>query len=105
VDFFVKAAEEQARTGQFVTRDFVGAATFARQERGVVYAVPKGHEVNEVDRAFQARLAKILADYKTRREKFIGEEKAGVVALLRDWFCRENQCFAPALQDGVNGLQ
>ncbi len=95
VDFFVTASEEQARTGRFVVRDFVGSPTFARQERGVVYAVAKGHEENEADRALRGRFEKILQDYRARREKFIGEGKAGVVALLRDWFCKGEQCAAP----------
>ena len=41
VEWFFRAAREQELTGVFVTRDFVSLPTVAREERGVVYAVPK----------------------------------------------------------------
>jgi hypothetical protein len=35
----------------------------------------------------------ILAEYRKRRERFIGKGNPGVVELLRDWFCASNgQC-------------
>lgn len=95
VNFFVQASEEQTRTGQFVVRDFVGSPTFARAERGVVYAVPKGHQESEIDTRLRGRFTKILEEYRSRREKFVGEGKPGVVALLRDWFCQGDRCQAP----------
>lgn len=95
VDFFVSAAREQALTGQFVARDFVSSPTFARAERGVVYAVPKGHVESNADRELRERLAAVLAGYRKRRETYIGEGKAGIVELLRDWFCNAEQCNAP----------
>ncbi len=39
------------------------------------------------DAALREKAARILAAYRTRREKFIGAGKPGVVELLRDWFC------------------
>lgn len=92
VDFFTSAAKEQTLTGKFVEREFVSFPTFARAERGVVYAVPKGHVEREEDRAFRAALAQAFEEYKTRRERFIGEGKPGIVALLRDWFCESAAC-------------
>lgn len=92
VDFFAAAAKEQLLTGKFVERDFLSFPTFARAERGVVYAVPKGHVEREEDRALRAALAKALAEYKARRERFIGQGKPGVAALLRDWFCQGTAC-------------
>ncbi|MBM3763011.1 MAG: hypothetical protein FJW36_22540 [Acidobacteria bacterium] len=97
VKFFVDASRKQALTGQFVVRDFVGMPTFARAERGVVYAVEKGSEQRDVDHQFRAKLASILAEYKTRREKFIGDGKPGIIALLRDWFCSGQSCQSPSL--------
>jgi cytochrome c peroxidase len=97
VDFFVEAGLSQQRDGKFVERDFFGVATFARAERGVVYAVAKGAARRPEDDAFRARLLEVLAQYRSRREKYIGEGKAGVVALLRDWFCGDGEvCAAPA---------
>lgn len=95
VDFFTSASKEQALTGKFVERDFVSHPTFARAERGVVYAVPKGHVERDEDRAFRAELTKVFEDYKKRRERFIGEGKPGLVALLRDWFCQSAFCAVP----------
>jgi hypothetical protein len=92
VDFFASAAKEQALTGRFVERDFLSSPTFARAERGVVYAVPKGHVERDEDRTLRTELEKILVEYRKRRERFIGEGKPGVVAMLREWFCVEVTC-------------
>jgi hypothetical protein len=96
VDWFVKAAQEQERNGEFVQRDFVSFPTHARAERGVVYAVPKGHPESAEDKSLRTRFASVLEQYRARREKFIGEGKPGIVALLRDWFCRAEACTVPA---------
>ena len=47
------------------------------------------------DKAFRARALEILAEYRTRREKFIGDGKPGIVALLRDWYCTADACAIP----------
>lgn len=97
VNFFVEAGIQQQLDGRFVERDFIGAPTHSRAERGVVYAVPKGHSRNAADERFLERLAAVFADYRARREKFIGEGKPGVIALLRDWFCGDsNECRIPS---------
>ncbi len=40
------------------------------------------------DRALRERAGRILAEYKKRREQYVGNGKPGIVALLRDWFCK-----------------
>lgn len=98
VDFFVGAAREQALTGEFVKRDFIGMPTFARAERGVVYAVAKGATEREEDKRFREKLAGILEEYRRRRAEWVGEGKPGIVALLRDWFCgKDGVCTAPSI--------
>jgi hypothetical protein len=52
-----------------------------------VYAVPKGHQENDEDRAIKVRAAEILAAYRERRARYIGPGKPGAFALLRDWYC------------------
>jgi hypothetical protein len=85
VDFFVAAAEEQERTGQFVERDFLSIPTFARETNLFVYAVPKGHQENEEDRQIRERALRVLSSYRARRQRYIGKDRPGIVELLRDW--------------------
>ena len=40
------------------------------------------------DRALRARAAQILAEYRKRREQYVGSGKPGIAALLRDWCCK-----------------
>lgn len=87
VRFFVDAVNEEDLTGKFVTRDFVSIPTFARETNFFVYAVPKGYQLTAVDTGLRDKAAPILAEYRKRREKYIGEGKAGVVELIRDWYC------------------
>lgn len=92
VDFFVTAAEtqrleeEKTGTGTLVPRDFVSLQT-ARGERRFVYAVPKGHEANEADRALKTAADALYAEYAGRRARHVtGDSAAGVLALVREWF-------------------
>ncbi|MBI3681572.1 MAG: hypothetical protein HY235_14405 [Acidobacteria bacterium] len=57
-----------------------------RSRTGYSYNVAKGHRENEADRAILRQAAAILAEYKTRRARYIGPGKPGVVTMLRDWF-------------------
>lgn len=86
VDFFVRAADEENWTGSFVARDFYSVPTFERPTNSFVWAVPKGHAENETDRLIKRRAEEMLAEYRRRRARYIGPDKPGVVALLRDWF-------------------
>lgn len=56
VDFFVDAAKSQAETGDFVERDFMQMPVVSGRTGMFVYAVPKGHEQNNIDREIK-RLA------------------------------------------------
>lgn len=86
VNFFVQAADSENFTGQFVERDFYALPTVAGETGRFVWAVPHGHRENAADQALKERAAKILADYRERRARFIGPGKPGVVALLRQWW-------------------
>jgi hypothetical protein len=86
VDFFVESAEKDAAGGGFVQRDFVQVPVYSGPTGHFVWAVPKGHEETDEDRAIRVKAARILAAYRVRRERYVGEGKPGVVALLRDWF-------------------
>jgi hypothetical protein len=52
-------------------------------------------EESAEDKALRASALAILAEYRTRREKFIGPGKPGIVALLRDWYCTAERCAIP----------
>jgi hypothetical protein len=86
VDFFVQAEESRRKTGQFVQRDFFSIPVFEAATNRFVYAVPKGHVPNEEDLRIQAKAEPILAYYRNLRARFIGPDKPGIVALLREWF-------------------
>lgn len=85
VSFFVAAGAEEELTGKFVERDFYSIETFSRPTNGFVWAVPKNHAENEIDRAVKQKAAQIFNEYKRRRAEYIGEGKRGVVEMMRDW--------------------
>ncbi len=86
VDFFVQASDSQKATGIFVERDFISLPAVLG-ERHFVYAAPKGHALNDADKALRARVDKVYADYVTRRARHItGGNASGVLPLLREWF-------------------
>lgn len=86
VDFFAEAAEHEAMTGEFVEREFIHIPTFESAEGRFVYAVPVGHQENDDDVALRARAAPVLARYSELRGNFIGDDKPGVLPLVRTWF-------------------
>ncbi|WAS91868.1 hypothetical protein [Nannocystis punicea] len=86
VDFFAEAAEHEAMTGEFVEREFIHIPTFESAEGRFVYAVPVGHQENDDDVALRARAAPVLAHYAELRTTFIGDDKPGVLPLVRTWF-------------------
>mgnify|MGYP001025898860 CR=1 FL=1 len=100
VDFFVDAGLRQQQTGEFVRRRFVSLPTFARQERGVVYAVAEDAPETEADRTFRRLTEATLAEYRRRRAQYVGPGKPGVVRLLRDWYCGAGACRLPAVPEG-----
>jgi len=105
VDFFVQADDEGRKTKQLVPRDFLHIPTFESPTNRFVYAVPKGHQANEADLDLKKKAEPILAYYRKQREKYVGEGKPGVVALLRDWFddgkgrCSSATALAKAIAD------
>lgn len=92
VRFFVDAAEHQRAGKGFVERDFLSIPVFSGSTNRFVYAVPKGHIPNADDDNLRKAAEPILADYRVRRARFIGEGKPGVVAMLRDWMCDTSGC-------------
>lgn len=85
VDFFVEAFQEQERTGKFVERDFFSVPTYEREKHQFVWAVPKGHQPNEEDIAILKRAQQILEKYRVLRNLYVGDNKPGVIEMLRDW--------------------
>lgn len=96
VEFFVDAANKEEFTGRFVERSFYSIETFAGKTNRFVYAVPKGHAERSEDAALKKRAEYVLSEYRARRERYIGDGKAGVVELLRDWFCQTDGKCDPA---------
>jgi hypothetical protein len=85
IDFFVAAGESQAKDGKFVKRDFIQIPTFASEHGRFVYAVPSGHIERDEDRALKAAVKPILERYRFWRSIYVGDGRAGSLALLRDW--------------------
>ncbi|MGC8794056.1 MAG: hypothetical protein ACP5U2_11765 [Bryobacteraceae bacterium] len=102
VDFFVRAGEQQEKGGPFVRRRFVSLPTYARAERGVVYAVAEDVPETEEDERLRKAAEAALAEYRERRGRYVGAGKPGVARLLRDWFCPDGGACrlppAPAVQ-------
>jgi hypothetical protein len=87
VEFFVRAGEEQRRTGKFVKREFRDLPTFAAPKGRFVYAVPVGHTETAQDRYLREQAARILAEYRRRRLIYADPKRgAGPAFLLRDWY-------------------
>jgi hypothetical protein len=86
VEYFAGAEITREKTEERVERDFFSVPTYARPEGAYAWAVPKGHVENEADQEILEKASAVLDEYRRRRERYIGEGKAGVVELLRDWF-------------------
>ncbi len=102
VNFFVNAAAEEEFTGEFVERDFYSVPTFSRPTNGFVWATAKNHVENEADKAIKEKAARIFNEYKMRRVRYIGENKKGVIELIRDWFCTANGTCSPPVVVNVS---
>ncbi|MFO0911160.1 MAG: hypothetical protein U0794_22950 [Isosphaeraceae bacterium] len=88
VDFFVKADQDRSASPnkKLVPREFLSLPTFSSATNKFVYAVPRGHQLRDEDRALRSSTEPVFQEYRRRRALYIGEGKPGVVALLRDWF-------------------
>lgn len=104
VEFFVDAGRRQMETGEFVKRRFISFPTFTREERGFVYAVAEDHEEEESERRLRASVNAVLAEYRQRRKKYIGDTRQGAAQLLRDWFCPDGRrCALPLVHGSSTG--
>jgi hypothetical protein len=83
VEFFVAAAAEEERSGELPPREFAHVATHAAETHRFVWAVPSGHSENAADRELRRRAAPVLERYRALRERHIGPNRPGAVALLR----------------------
>lgn len=86
VEFFVRAGNHQAETGEFVQRDFRNYPTFSRETGGFVYAVPKLSPESNQETQIRTRTGQVLEAYRQRRELYIGPDKPGAHELLREWW-------------------
>jgi hypothetical protein len=91
VDFFVKAAEIEDQTGEFVPREFINVPTFASPSGHFVWAVPVGHQETAEETAIRTTASRILARYRDQRRKWIdtvGSPSASPqsLELIREWF-------------------
>jgi hypothetical protein len=108
VDFFVEAGESQARTGEFVRRDFRRIETFRKYPArdgepptlsSFVYAVPAGAAPSAADSALASSAAPILRRYREQRLRFAVPDGEGIVALWREWIATD----ARARRDDADG--
>ncbi len=86
VEFFVAAGIREKQEQARVPRRFISMPTFARAERGVVYAVAEDAEESEQDRRLRQQLERILAEYRERRQRHSEGGRVDVLGLLRAWF-------------------
>jgi hypothetical protein len=77
---WVQVPVYSGRGPQVRTRSPAGAVS-------TTYFWAKPHQLdNPQERNIQALAGPILADYKARRERYIGPGKRGVVEMMRDWY-------------------
>lgn len=68
-------------------RRFISIPTVASAQGRFVYAVAKDHQETQDDIDLRKRSEPVLAEYRLRRARYIGEGKPGAAEMLRDWFC------------------
>jgi hypothetical protein len=86
VDFFIEAAESEAETGDFVSRDFIQMPVVSGQTGMFVYAVPEGHEMNETDLAIEAEAKENVQRFNERAPNYYDGDQFDSSAFLRDLF-------------------
>ncbi len=87
VDFFVEAAESQSETGEFVERDFMQMPVVSGRTGTFVYAVPKGHEKNEIDREIERRANENVATFNGISSNFYREDGSfDAFGFLREFY-------------------
>lgn len=93
-DVFAKAARGQAPADAGADTRALGMTLPSFRGESTAYRKAAAED-NAEDKAFRARALEILTEYRKRREKFIGDGKPGIVALLRDWYCAADACAIP----------
>lgn len=89
VDFFVEAAREEKRTGEFVERDFFQIPVHAKSSGYFTYAVPEGYQPVDRDSALYYRSAAVLDRYRSMRPRFLDKGgRLNAVRLLRNYWKR-----------------
>jgi hypothetical protein len=89
VDFFVEAHQHQEQGGEFVKRDFFHIPVFEREQGRFTYAIPKGHQPDQIDSLIYSRSLQILNKYKTNRECYVKENKFDLANFLKDWYAQQ----------------
>jgi len=100
VDFFVSAAENKDRTGEFVAREFINIPTFSSQSGHFVWAVPVGHQETTEETAIRSTAYLILERYRRLRRTLIEGESESTespksLELIREWFHDGNGDYSP----------
>lgn len=63
--------------------------------KGFRYYSPEASRDRAADEVIKQSAAKILSEYEKRRAQYIGPNKPGIVAMLRDWFCKDDKDCGP----------
>lgn len=90
VDFFVTAAEMHQKSGTFVERDFVQMPVASGEEGRFVYAVNKGHELNEADMQIRELAQKNVDFFMDHASEYYREDKTfDAFRFLRDYHMKQ----------------
>ena len=92
---FGLTAQRLRRERHFIPAGSYSVKTFDEKGLQLSWSTPLNHVENSEDLMIKTSAVKTLEEYKKRREKFIGSDKPGAAALVRDWFCGEKGCRLP----------
>jgi len=85
VNFFVEAGKSQDSTGHFVERDFFQIPVYAGTQGYFTYAIPKGHQPDQLDSSIYYKAEQTLKNYRKIRDKYSSSQAYSAVALWNDW--------------------
>jgi hypothetical protein len=71
VDFFVEAGQSQAKTKQFVKRDFFQIPVASGKAGHFTYAMPKGQKPSEIDSTLYRQASAVLTRYQQLRPRYV----------------------------------
>jgi len=87
VDFFVEAAREEKRTGEFVQRDFFQIPVHAKSSGYFTYAVPKGYQPVDQDSSLYYQGGAVLDKYRAMRPRYVDKNgRLNAVRLLKKYW-------------------